>query len=457
MHPPKTDARPSFTRATLAALAALTLAQGPGCAPVDDEGAAPGRATSEVIAPLFTAVSLAQVPAAVQRRFRNTERVARSRFVRASRANLAALTRADSAVRLNLFDDAAFDARGARVVARGAERATWFGRVADDQSGQASILVHDGRLRGHVNARGRSYELRDVGEGLYLIRELRAWRPEGEPRVIDVTAIGGGPFRNPTGAAASGSSTIDLMVVATDAARQGAEADTGIPWGLGIFLEILLGVDETNRALEESLVGHRIRLVRTNIAAFDEYSVATMNDQLAWLDNEVRTAGTTISDERDAYAADLVSLWVEDGLSACGIAHRMINVSAAFADSATSVVDRNCQYKYSFSHELGHNFGAHHDTFVAGGATTAYPYSFGYVFDVPSAFGLGTLHRRTMMAYEDECTANGYACARVLAYSTPRITYGFTPLYTPQPIGTAALEDNARTIANTGATVAAFR
>jgi len=451
------DTRPTVARATLAALAALALSQGPGCAPVEDQSAGDAdRASSEVAAALFTSVPLAQVPAAVQRRFRDTDRVARSRFVRSSRASLAALARARSTVRVNLFDDASFDATGVKVVSRGAERATWFGRVDDDQAGQASILVHDGRLRGHVNARGRSYEIRDVGADLYLVRELRAWRSEGEPRIVDITAIPGGLFHNPTGAAASGSSTIDLMVVATDAARQGAEADTGIPWGLGIFLEILLGVDETNRALEESLVGHRIRLVRTNIAAFDEYSVANINDQLAWLDNEVRTAGTTISNERNTYAADLVSLWVEDGLNACGVAHRMINVSSAFADSATSVVDRNCQYKYSFSHELGHNFGAHHDPFVASGST-AYPYSYGYVFDVPSALGRGTLHRRTMMAYEDECAANGYSCARILAYSTPRITYGFTPLYTPQPIGTAALEDNARTIANTGSTVAAFR
>ncbi len=448
-------------RLALAALASLALAQAVGCAPGDDV-TSPAAAHEEAVAPLFTAVALDQVPAAVQRRFRDTPRVVRSRFVRATRAQIAQFARRDATVRLNLFDDASFDVTGRKLVPRAAERATWFGRVADRQGGEASVIVHDGRLRGHVLALGRTYELRDVGADLYLVRELRPWRSEGEPRVIDVTAVPpSGPFHNPSGLPASGSSTIDLMVVATDAARQGAEADTGIPFGLGIFLEILLGVDETNDALETSLVGHRIRLVRTNIAAFDEYSVADMNAQLAWLDNEVRTLGTTVRSDRDTYRADLVSLWVEDGLTACGLAHRMINVSAAFADSATSVVDRNCQFKYSFSHELGHNFGAHHDHYVAGAAAAAYPYAFGYTFDVPFA-GLGPVapppvHRRTLLAYEDECLANGYACPRVLAYSTPSVTWGLTPIFSPQPIGTAAAEDNARTIVNTGATVAAFR
>jgi len=448
-------------RLAFAALTALALSQAVGCAPGDDV-ASPASTYEEAVAPLFSAVSLDQVPAAVQRRFRDTPRVARSRFVRATRAQVAQLARRGTTVRLNLFDDASFEVSNRKLVPRAAERATWFGRVADEQSGEASLIVHDGRMRGHVVARGRTYELRDVGVDLYLVRELRPWRSEGEPRVIDATAVPlGGPFHNPSGLPASGSSTIDLMVVATDAARQGAEADTGIPFGLGILLEILLGVDETNDALETSLVGHRIRLVRTNIAAFDEYSVADMNAQLAWLDGEVRTLGTTVRNDRDTYRADLVSMWVEDGLSACGIAHRMVNVSAAFADSATSVVDRNCQYKYSFPHELGHNFGAHHDTYVAGGAATAYPYSFGYVFDVPFA-GFGPIlpppaHRRTMLAYDEECAAGGYTCPRVLAYSTPNVTWGLTPIYSPQPIGTAALEDNARTIVNTGATVAAFR
>lgn len=79
---------------------------------------------------------------------------------------------------------------------------------------------------------------------------------------------------------------------------------------------------------------------------------------------------------------------------------------------------------------------------MAGSAQTLFPFSHGYV-DVAARF-------RTIMAYNDQCGSLVF-CTRIPFFSTPSQTHNGSVM------GTASASDNARTLVQTGNTVASFR
>ena len=86
---------------------------------------------------------------------------------------------------------------------------------------------------------------------------------------------------------------------------------------------------------------------------------------------------------RDTYAADVVSLFVENA-GDCGLGYVIATVGNAFESYAFSVVKRSCATGYySFGHELGHNMGATHDWYPMD--VGAYPYSHCFVKVTPTA------------------------------------------------------------------------
>ena len=119
---------------------------------------------------------------------------------------------------------------------------------------------------------------------------------------------------------------------------------------------------------------------------------------------------------RFIYAADVVSLLTSTpGSAYCGIAWHMSSVSSGFAGFAYSVVEQSCAVgPLAFSHELGHNMGAHHDPFVAGAEQTLFPYSHGYV-DLVARF-------RTIMSYTDQCAATQSRTERYALTSLSRVS-----------------------------------
>jgi hypothetical protein len=147
---------------------------------------------------------------------------------------------------------------------------------------------------------------------------------------------------------------------------------------------------------------------------------------------------------RNATRADLVTLITNHGPGSlfCGIGYLMLGNSTSFAPFGFSVVERSCAVSnLTFVHELGHNMGAHHDTYVAGDEETLFPYSHGYVDLVD--------HFRTIMAYNDQCEPS--FCTRLEFFSTPNQTHN------GRVIGNAATADNERTLGQTANAVANFR
>ncbi len=109
------------------------------------------------------------------------------------------------------------------------------------------------------------------------------------------------------------------------------------------------------------------------------------------------------------------------------------------------MINRGCASgNLSFAHELGHNFGALHDPYVDPGTS---PYAYGHGHAAPAA------RWRTVMAYNNVCSAAGTSCARIPYFSNPNLSYG-SPA---QPLGTASTSDNARVHNQNATTVANFR
>ena len=92
---------------------------------------------------------------------------------------------------------------------------------------------------------------------------------------------------------------------------------------------------------------------------------------------------------------------------------------------------KSCSYGYHSSlHEVGHNFGCHHDR--DNGDNSHYEYGYGWLIGPPDLEGVGY---RTVLAYSNP----GYS-RRVLQLSNPDVDYA------GYPTGVSGLADNARVI-----------
>ncbi len=228
---------------------------------------------------------------------------------------------------------------------------------------------------------------------------------------------------------------IDVLIVYT------AAAERAIGGAAAMDSHLSLAIAQTNQAYALSGAKQQLRLVHSQEVNYAE--TGDLNIDLGVL----RTNGDTTLDEvhflRDAYGADIVSLWVEDGGSGCGLGLQMSTVGAYFAGSAFNVVARRCAVgNYTFAHELGHNMGLRHDPFVDQDAT---PYAFGHGFvDVANKF-------RTIMAYEDACIAANTYCTRIGQFSSAIAKYG------QFATGNVAVANAAAALNATRPTVAAFK
>lgn len=194
-------------------------------------------------------------------------------------------------------------------------------------------------------------------------------------------------------------------------------------------------VDSVNRAWSNSGITPRLSLVYTYVSSYSESG--DFNTDL----NRLTSTSDGFLDEvhtlRNQYGADMVSMIIENG-QYCGLG--WIGPSASYA---FTTVNRGCAVSnLSFAHELGHNFGALHDVYVDPGT---YPYAYGHGYAVP------TERWRTVMAYNNACTAVGVSCTRLTYFSNPNVLYGSTPM------GTPASADNTRVINNNAYVVANFK
>jgi hypothetical protein len=355
---------------------------------------------------------------------------------------------------LNLFDDAVYMAVLDHTEANWSGSYSWIGHLEGIPHSQAILVVEDGLLVGNVRLPGRLFAVRRVDGPIHAVYEVDPSRlpPEAEP----VTMTGAkehlaGPAQSPM---ADDGSLIDVLVLYTADARNGAGGTHDM------IALINLARDETNVSYANSGIFQRLRLIPPTEVNYSE--TGHLETDLGRLKDRADGQLEVAHGLREAYAADIVTLVVENG-DYCGIGYTMETVSTGFADHAFNVVVRpGClEWNLSFPHELGHNMAARHDWYVDDTSGQPYTYNHGYVHIAPTP----TPSWRTVMAYDDECQASGVTCSRVPYWSNPDVTLDGVPMGVPAGTSTDCSTgtptpncdaDNRWTLNSTRTTVANF-
>jgi len=334
-------------------------------------------------------------------------------------------------LKLNLFEDAIFTAVLDRAEGGTPNDFHWIGHIDGVKYSEVILVVEDEVMAGSVEIPGYSYQVQYAGNGVHVIYQInpKALLKEADPVKVEqggttlAVAVG-----NETG------SMIDIMIVYSPAAREGANGTAGINTLIDQAVEL------TNESYSNSWVNQRLRLVYRGEVDYAETGNA--DTDLARLQNPSDGYMDEVHTLRDIYGADDVALIVNT-LDYAGMGYLMTSLSNSFQSSAFFVVRRDQAVgNKSYPHELGHNMGAGHDWYPAE-HQGLYDYSHGYVEPGKTW--------RTIMAYPDACNW----CQRITYWSNPDKSYYGIPMGVPE--GSYHAADNHKTLNNTAYTVANFR
>lgn len=348
-------------------------------------------------------------------------------------------------ITLNLFDDVSFVA-DLKQASRKADGMTWTGTLRGVEHSEVVIVAVGDVIAGNISMPDGRYHIRSVGNGVHEVQQIDAVMfPEDEPAVPIPKEANTQQLSSASDVAiqADDGSIIDVMVPYTALARAAAG---GTPQ---IQSLIALAIAETNQAYQNSGVTQRLRLVHSVEVNYAEPVGTSPYGVFGTALDCITSTSDACLDEihglRNTYGADLVSFWIESDHSYCGFGWFMQSVSASFASNGFSVVARDCATGYySFGHELGHNMGLMHDTYVDSGTL---PYTYAHGYTAPSA----SSPWRTIMAYNNACAFVQKNCTRIQYWSNPNLTYNGALM------GDASTADDHRALNNTALTVANFR
>ncbi len=332
---------------------------------------------------------------------------------------------------LNLFDDVVLTVDRERLERDMRGHVTWVGAVAGDATSTASFTWNGGTFVGGVVTRGIAYELTTAADGAVVVRQHLPMTGVRElpPRVPAAQAP-----RLVTGAArlTAHAAVIDVLVAYTASARVQAGGAAQMAAAIANALAV------TNTAFQRSGVTAMVREAGIIEASYAE-ATTPFDPILADLDaiSPGGIASAAVEAARAASGADLVALITgRSGPSVCGVAWLGPAPVAAY-----SVTEQVCLAagQWSFSHELGHNFGANHAPGDGGAPPPSVPYA--------QAYREGPV--RTLMAYADPAIYY----PRILNFSSATVR---EPPPDGVPTGTS-LQDNARRLHDTAATLADYR
>ena len=311
---------------------------------------------------------------------------------------------------------------------RGLGNVTWRGTVEGQADSGVTISLKNGFLAGTIRTSTDLYEILPSEGKKHAVEKVdpTAFPAESDPIEIIVSSdtLSATSTSNST-VGSDGVVQIDLLSVYTAQARAAAGGVAQID------TLIQAAVDNANTAFINSQINAHYNLVATQEVVYTE-SGYTGTD-LPWVQSSPVVAAL-----RDQYAADMVSMIVQNGGSACGTGYLMGSPSSSFASQAFQVTDMDCAVgNLTFAHEHGHNLGMHHDP--ANGSGAYYNWSYGHF--VNGVF-------RTVMTYPAACSSG---CPRVPYFSNPNVAYAGYPAGIPDQ------RDNARTANVTTPIISGFR
>jgi len=346
----------------------------------------------------------------------------------------------EGALTLTLFDNKVITIIRDRLIDKVKGSTTWIGHIEGELDSEVFLTRRGKSMSGTVRIAQELYEINFVGNGLHEVTQVD---PSKNPalsksKTIEDFIVAGGEVSDSsldsfssTAAEISGGTVIDVMVLYTSQSLANASGQTGIE------SKIVNAVAKANQAYINSNIDMQLNVVHMGEVSYGQTgNMATTLQNLAVTnDGEM----DHIHALRDQYGADQVVL-ISSESNYCGIAYVMSNPSSSFSVAAFSVVHDDsrmaCLSNNTFAHELGHNQGNQHDLSSANTAGS-YEYSYGYRLCQTGGF-------RTVMSYS--CSGG----TRVGHFSNPSV------LYNGDYTGTNNA-DNARSMTNNKAIVAAFR
>lgn len=224
-------------------------------------------------------------------------------------------------------------------------------------------------------------------------------------------------------------STIDLMVLGTAAA---------ITNGGGTVASFTTNVTSAVTEMNTAYANSGGTDLTFNLIHCDATAFTTTGDLFNDLNSFESNAG--VQALRNTHFADLVGLWAGSGSYSgfCGVGNLNTNPVNYNADAAYTITDYGCgMTNLTYAHECGHNMGLRHDYYVDNG-TTPCSHHHGYVNQAVIPTGLpNTARWRTIMAYNNQCSDNGFNCTRLARWSNPNLNYLGSPtgvaIGSPQP------------------------
>ena len=343
-----------------------------------------------------------------------------------------------SRVSLNLFPNVVLTAvlERAENVYNGK---AWVGRLEGEPRSLVAFGMVDGALSGTVTSDSGIYEISADASGAVTVSEVDASRlaPEAAPLVPRLAPGDSAPAEAfaPPVAGANASQTVAVFWTPT-AQRQGGGASR-------MASRVVSRVAATNAAYRNSGVLITLKLVHSGQISYTQSgnALTDLNRFTSKTDAYMNAVHAT----RATKKADLMALIVGNSSwsqGACGIAWLLqpafYNVTR-WKPYTFSWTVLECMPTFTFEHELGHNQGAHHDSYVTGGQHGFNTFSHGYV-DL-------TARIETIMAYRNRCAAAGKSCTRIPYFSNP------LKKRNGRAVGTASA-NNAKTLNTTAAFIA---
>ncbi len=336
------------------------------------------------------------------------------------------------------------DARGGVV---------WNGTLDGFDGGAASFVVHKGEISGYVIIPGEGlFRVRTGGKRIATISRLNERALPGchgcehghnhdhdqqAGLHIDVELdepVARFQLRGQPATYQFGCDTglvVDVLVAYTDVARAAAGGTAAIE------AEAILAIEAANTAYANSAVDMRARLVGMMETSYNE--AGSFSDHLNRL-QEVDPFMDDVLVQRDALAADLVALLVDDDSPGepAGRAFLLDEENSGRDSLGFSVNRWDVAAPFTLPHEMGHNKGCAHEPGVAGDN--------GIFSDSNARIFVDALAnpRRTVMAAAFNSTS-------VQNFSNPIINVGGTPT------GLVGVHENGPTINQTASTVANYR
>lgn len=325
----------------------------------------------------------------------------------------------EGVVRLELFPDVVATFRRKNVDTVGDSGYAWTG----ERNGPfefASLIVENGEINGHIQLVHRLFRIEPLRGGVHRVTEIDPRRfppddvrPAQFPRGLGVPRRTEAPTTQPTedvdeDIEPRAKTQIRILAAYTKAAKQ----ESG-----NIVGDIKQAIALANTAFNNTNIPIKFVLAKT-MAAGNYNEGAGISGFSNDLDNLNGSNGSTLSNVRNAREtnlADLVSLFRKGDSSVCGIANLVDVISSATSSVAYSIMNWECISNLSFHHETGHNMSLRHDRYVD--SSSGVGYNFGYVNKDSSC------RIRTILAYNNDCSDDGFNCTRVNVFSTEKFVY----------------------------------